>query len=244
MYKFNIIPAIDMKDHQVVRLSQGKMDDSIVYADNPVDMAKHWFDKGTTRLHLVDLNGAFEGKPVHFQEVEQISKKCPDLKIEVGGGIRNIKNVDDYMNSGVDFCIIGTAAIKDPDFLRLACEKYPEKIILGIDAKNGMVATHGWDEVSELSAVDLAHQFKDSAIESIIYTDIAKDGMLKGMNFKEIEKMASESKFPIIASGGLTNLSDISELLKYKNVSGVIAGKALYEKRFDLEEALGLLNVN
>ncbi len=233
-----IIPAIDLKDHQVVRLSQGKMGEAKVYADNPVMIAGDWINQGAKRIHLVDLNGAFEGKPVHFDEVQQIATAFPEVKIEIGGGIRNLETIQKYIDCGVHYCILGTAAIKNPSLLKEACKKFPKKIILGIDAKDGLVATDGWDKTSHKKAIDLVKEFVDEEIESIIYTDIAKDGMLKGMNHNSIAEMAEVSPFPIIASGGLTSLEDIEKLTKVKNILGVIAGKALYENKFTLKEAI------
>lgn len=233
-----VIPAIDLKDHEVVRLSQGKMGEAKVYSQDPLTIAKKWIDQGATRLHLVDLNGAFEGKTVHFDEVKKISKKFPEIEIEIGGGIRSLKTIEQYIDCGVSYCILGTVAIKDSDLFSQACQKFSRQIILGLDAKNGMVSTEGWEEVSQLSALDAAKRFKDHAVSAIIYTDVAKDGMMKGMNFSGIGQMAKESPFPIIASGGLTSLEDIKALKKIPNVYGVIAGKALYEGNINLEEAI------
>lgn len=235
-----IIPAIDLKDHQVVRLSQGKMGEAKIYSDNAVLMAEEWVKQGAKRLHCVDLNGAFEGKPIHFKEVKEIAEAFPEIKIEVGGGIRNLEALKRYFDCGVSHCIVGTAALKNPELLDEACEKFPKKIILGIDAKNGFVAAEGWGETSRISALDLAKKFKDKKISEVIYTDISKDGMMGGMNFEAIRQMAESAPFPIIASGGLTSLGDIKELKKIKNVSGVIAGKALYEGTIDLREAISV----
>lgn len=233
-----IIPAIDLKDHQVVRLSQGKMGEAKVYADNPLMVAEDWVKQGAKRIHLVDLNGAFEGKPIHFNEIKEMTSAFPEIKFEVGGGIRNLKTLDDYVKCGVSFCILGTSSLKEPSFISESCKKYPGKIILGIDAKKGFVATEGWEKVHEQSAVALVGQFKNEKISEVIYTDIAQDGMMKGMNFDGIRLMASHSPFPLIASGGLTSLEDVRELKKIINVMGVIAGKALYEGLFSLHEAI------
>ncbi len=233
-----IIPAIDLKDHQVVRLSQGKMDQVKIYADNPLLMAEQWVKEGAKRLHLVDLNGAFQGKPIHFKEVKEIAEAFPEIKIEVGGGIRSLDTVEKYFDCGVTYCILGTAALKNPKLLEEACQKFPKKIILGIDAKDGKVATEGWGETSTTLATDLVLKFKERKIVEVIYTDISKDGMMHGMNFAEIKKIATVSPFPVIGSGGLTKLEDIEELKKIPNVSGVIAGKALYEGTINLKEAI------
>ncbi|MBI4411360.1 MAG: 1-(5-phosphoribosyl)-5-[(5-phosphoribosylamino)methylideneamino]imidazole-4-carboxamide isomerase [Deltaproteobacteria bacterium] len=233
-----VIPAIDLKDHQVVRLSQGRMGEAKVYSDNPVEIAEKWIDAGAKRLHLVDLNGAFEGKPIHFKEVESIAKAFPKIQLEIGGGIRDLKTVQAYFKSGVTYCILGTAALKDPRFAGMACAQFPDRIILGIDAKDGMVAVEGWDNVSKIKAGELAKKFTGQKISAVIYTDISRDGMMQGMNFARIRSMASESPFPIIASGGFTRLEEIETLKKIPNVSGVIAGKALYEGLVDLKEAI------
>lgn len=236
-----IIPAIDLKDHKVVRLSQGMMDQSKVYSDDPVFMAGHWIDFGIKRIHLVDLNGAFEGSPVHFDVVEAIAKKYPVIEIEIGGGIRSMDTIERYFNAGARYCILGTVALKKPELLMEASAKYPGKIILGIDAKNGYVATEGWADVSQVKATDIVQKFATCAIESVIYTDIAKDGMLKGMSYDQIEIMANSSPFPIIGSGGLTSLDDIKRLKTMKNILGIIAGKALYEGKIDLKDAIQLV---
>jgi phosphoribosylformimino-5-aminoimidazole carboxamide ribotide isomerase len=226
-----VIPAIDMRDHQVVRLKQGRLSDTTVYAASTLTQAEIWINQGATRLHLVDLNGAFEGKPVHFSGVAAIAKKFPHAVIEIGGGIRTITTVRQYFEHGVSLCILGTAAIKDPELVRRACEEFPRRIILGLDAKNGQVATEGWGETSTTAAAAVAAAFADCALESIIYTDIAKDGMLAGMNLEQITVMKNCGP-PLIASGGLTSLADIDALQKIGGIFGVIAGKALYEARF------------
>lgn len=233
-----IIPAIDLKDHKVVRLSQGKMGEAKVYSLNPLRIAEEWIHKGAKRIHCVDLNGAFDGQPKHFEEVGEIARAFPDIEIEIGGGIRDMETIDKYFNCGVSFCILGTAAINNPELLTEACKKYPGKIILGVDAKDGKVAVDGWDTVSEITAIDLAQKFKNEKIAEIIYTDISRDGMMKGLNIESTNTMASQSPFPIIASGGLTKLDEIKQLKEIKNVSGVIAGKSIYEKLFDLEDAI------
>lgn len=232
-----VIPAIDMKDHQVVRLKQGLMEDSTVYRSSIVEQAEIWISEGTQRLHLVDLNGAFAGKPEHLDEIIQISQAHPHVPIQVGGGIRSFETLETYFENGVSFCILGTIALKDPAFLEDACKRYPGKIILGVDAKNGFVATEGWADVSEMPATDLIARYKDLTLESVVYTDISKDGMLQGMNLEEIAKV-NEIGIPVIASGGLTSLDDIKALKNIEGIHGVIAGKAIYENRFSLADAL------
>jgi phosphoribosylformimino-5-aminoimidazole carboxamide ribotide isomerase len=233
-----VIPTIDMKDRQVVRLKQGRMVDATIYSDSVVDVARKWLSERAERLHLVDLNGAFSGKPVHFSDIKNIRKEFPKIKIEVGGGIRDEDTLQKYFDVGVDFCILGTVAVQNQDAVIKACEKFPGKIILGVDARDGSVATQGWDKVSKVSAIDLVKNFKGCDIESVIYTDISKDGMLAGMNFPKIKEMQS-SGFPLIASGGLSSLADIQKLCAM-NVFGVIAGKALYEGRISLKDAIAL----
>lgn len=232
-----IIPAIDMKNHQAVRLKQGRMEAATIYADSTLAMAEQWIGQGAKRLHLVDLNGAFEGKPVHFEDVTAIAKKFPQIPIEIGGGIRTLETMQKYFDAGVSFCILGTVAIKNPDLVFEATKKFPGKIILGLDAKNGLVATEGWDETSQTKAIDVARRFAGCAIESVIYTDIAKDGMLSGMNLEQIAAMKT-CGFPVIASGGLTSLDDIRALKAIGDLHGVIAGKAIYENRFSVAEAI------
>lgn len=236
-----VIPAIDMKDHQAVRLKQGRMEEATVYATSTLAMAEKWITQGATRLHLVDLNGAFAGRPIHFDDAAEIAKKFPRVKIEIGGGIRTLDTVERYFEHGVSYCILGTVAIKNPELLKQAVHAFPGRIIVGIDAKDGLVATEGWDEASSLTALEVAKRFAGLAIESVIYTDIAKDGMLSGMNFTQIRAMKA-CGFPVIASGGLTSITDISELRAIGDLHGVIAGKAIYEGRFRLEEALAAAN--
>lgn len=233
-----VIPAIDLKDHKVVRLKQGRMEDSTIYSDSPVDIAKQWYAKGVRRLHMVDLNGAFAGSPVHAAEVKAVIEALPDFEIEIGGGIRSLESIETYLRAGARYCILGTIALKSPAFLNEACAKYPDSIILGLDAKDGYVATEGWGEVSQKKATDFIKECEGLKIQSVIYTDIARDGMLKGMNIPAIAEMAAQSTFPIIASGGLTSLDDIKALKKIKNIEAVIAGKALYEGNLELSEII------
>lgn len=234
-----LIPAIDLKDGKCVRLRQGLMDDVTVFSDNPVDMATRWVDAGTKRLHLVDLNGAFEGKPVNGEVVKAIAAKYPDLPIQIGGGIRDEATVQAYLDAGVQYCIIGTKAVQDPQFVIDLCAKFPGHIIVGIDAKNGMVATDGWAEESTTSAVDLAQKFEQAGVSAIVYTDIARDGMMQGVNIDETVRLAESISIPVIASGGVTNMDDIKGLLEVESrgVSGTILGRSIYEGTIDLAEA-------
>lgn len=212
------------------------METAKVYADSILAVAEKWVSEGAKRLHLVDLNGAFAGEPVHFNDVAAVAKKFPHVEIEVGGGIRSLDTVKRYLGAGVDFCILGTAAIRNPRLVIQASRDFPEKIILSLDARGGFVATDGWDKKSKIRAYELVEEFGGLAIESLIYTDVAKDGMLGGMNFSEIELMKG-CGFQLIASGGLASLDDIDRLVKM-DIYGVIAGKALYERRFSLSEAM------
>ena len=242
---FDLIPAIDLKDGQCVRLKQGRMEDATVYHKDPVIAAKKWLDAGTERLHIVDLDGAFAGKPVNLEVIEQICQTCPNLDIQIGGGIRQLKTIDDYLSAGVKYCILGTSAVKDPNLVMQACAKYPQQIILGVDAKNGWVAVEGWDEASTIKVSDLINNFAEQAIAAVIYTDIARDGMLQGVNLESTIELAENSPFPIIASGGVKNLNDIEWLLKaHKNIQGVIAGRALYSGDLLLEDALATIKKN
>lgn len=234
-----LIPAIDLKDGKCVRLRQGLMEDVTVFSDNPVDMATRWVDAGTKRLHLVDLNGAFEGKPVNGDVVKAIAQAYPDLPIQIGGGIRDVETVQAYLDAGVQYCIIGTKAVQDPQFVIDLCAKFPGHIIVGIDAKNGMVATDGWAEESTTSAIDLAQKFEKAGVSAIVYTDIARDGMMQGVNIDETVRLAESISIPVIASGGVTNMDDIKGLcdVESRGVSGTILGRSIYEGTIDLVEA-------
>lgn len=234
-----VIPAIDLKDGQCVRLRQGLMDDSTVFSDNPVATAQRWKDAGCRRLHLVDLNGAFEGEPVNAAAVEAIAKAMPDLPIQIGGGIRSLKTIERYLEAGVSQVIIGTLAVKQPQFVIDACAAFPGAIIVGLDAKAGMVATDGWAEVSDIKATELAKKFEAHGVHSIIYTDIARDGMMQGVNVEATVEMGRASSIPVIASGGVTNIDDIKALAAHTKdgIIGAITGRAIYEGTIDLAEA-------
>ena len=234
-----IIPAIDLKDGQCVRLRQGLMNDSTVFSDEPLAMARRWVDAGCRRLHLVDLNGAFAGEPVNGEVVTAIAAAWPDLPIQIGGGIRNLETIEHYVKAGVSFVIIGTKAVKEPAFVAEACTAFPGRIIVGLDAKDGLVATDGWAEVSELRATDLAQQFESNGVSAIVYTDIARDGMMQGVNVEATLTMARASSIPVIASGGITNLEDIRALkaVASQGICGAITGRAIYEGTLDVAEA-------
>jgi phosphoribosylformimino-5-aminoimidazole carboxamide ribotide isomerase len=234
-----IIPAIDLKDGECVRLRQGEMDDSTVFSDNPVATAQRWVDAGCRRLHLVDLNGAFAGKPVNGDAVTAIAKQFPTLPIQIGGGIRNLETIEFYLNAGVSYVIIGTQAVKQPTFVAEACAAFPDKIIVGLDARDGRVATDGWAEVSALQATDLARRFAGDGVSAIVYTDIARDGMMQGVNVQATLDVAQAGGIPVIASGGITNMRDIRALaaLNSAGIMGAITGRAIYEGTLDLAEA-------
>jgi len=234
-----IIPAIDLKDGECVRLRQGRMEDSTVFAGSPVDMAARWVETGARRLHLVDLNGAFAGEPVNGEVVTAIARAYPDLSIQIGGGIRNGETIEAYLKAGVEFVIIGTKAVKEPEFVTEMCQQFPGHIIVGIDAKKGLVATDGWAEVTEVKAADLAKRFESDGVSAIVYTDIDRDGMMQGVNVEATLAMAKASSIPVIASGGITNMDDIVALNRVANqgVLGAITGRAIYEGTLDVAEA-------
>jgi len=238
-----VIPAIDLKDGQCVRLRQGRMEDSTVFSDDPVQMAGQWLAKGAKRLHIVDLNGAFEGTPVNGEIVTAIAKAYPDLPIQIGGGIRDLQSIEFYVDAGVNYVIIGTAAVKHPEFVKQACDAYPGRVIVGLDAVDGKVATEGWADVSELTAIELAHKFADCGVQAIVYTDISRDGMMQGVNVESTVELAEQSSIPIIASGGVSKLADIVELKSVSNtvtgagIMGAITGRAIYDGKLDLTQA-------
>ena len=230
-----LIPASDLNDGHCVRLRQGRMDDDTVFSDNPVEMAGKWHAAGARRLHLVDLNGAFEGKPVNGEIIQEITRSYPELPVEIGGGIRTIETVEAYLNAGVKYAIIGTKAVEDPDFVSDLCKQFPGHIIVGLDAVEGKVAIKGWAEVSDMDLFDLSRRFEDDGVESIIYTDISRDGMMQGANVNNTAALAQAIKIPVIASGGIHNLSDVEALCKVAHfgISGAITGRAIYEGTLD-----------
>lgn len=234
-----IIPAIDLKDGACVRLRQGLMEDSTVFSDDPAAMASQWVEQGCRRLHLVDLNGAFEGKPVNGDVVTAIAKAHPQLPIQIGGGIRSAETIEYYLNAGVNYVIIGTKAVKEPEFVTQMCKEFSGHIIVGLDAKDGLVATDGWAEVSEVKASELAKRFEQDGVSSIVYTDIARDGMMQGVNVEATVAMAQASSIPVIASGGVTNMDDIRALkdVAEQGICGAITGRAIYEGTLDMAEA-------
>jgi phosphoribosylformimino-5-aminoimidazole carboxamide ribotide isomerase len=230
-----IIPAIDLKDGRCVRLFQGEMDKETVYFEKPTDAARHWLSEGATFIHVVDLNGAVEGRPVHTKEVEAICK-VPGLSVELGGGLRSVETVEAALALGVSRVVIGTAAYDNPNFLRTLCKAFPGKIVVGIDARNGKVAVKGWKETTTMDAVELARRCEGDGASRVIYTDISRDGTREGVNIDETRKLAHAVKIPVVASGGVATLDDIRRLLPLEEdgVEGVIVGKALYAGAFTL----------
>ena len=239
-----VIPAIDLKDGQCVRLRQGLMTDSTVFSDDPAATATRWVNEGARRLHLVDLNGAFEGEPVNASAVEAIARAHPTLPVQIGGGIRELPTIERYLLAGVSYVILGTKAVKEPAFVAAACREFPGNIIVGIDAKEGLVATDGWAEVTTVLATELAKSFEQVGVSAIIYTDIARDGMMAGVNVPATLDMARASSIPVIATGGITHLDDIRALVKHtgEGIEGAITGRAIYEGAISLAEANALID--
>jgi phosphoribosylformimino-5-aminoimidazole carboxamide ribotide isomerase len=240
-----IIPAIDLKEGKCVRLEQGLMDRATVYSDDPATTAKHWEAQGAELLHVVDLNGAFAGVPKNLEAIKAI-RAAIKIQIEVGGGIRDMATIRTLVSIGIDRIILGTAAIENPAFVQEACAVFPGKIIVGIDAKDGMVAIKGWAEVTAVKAVDLALRMQEYGVIAIIYTDIKRDGMLTGPNIEATKALAKALHIPVIASGGVHTMKDIEDLLavRYSGVSGVITGKAIYSGSLDLKEAIMFVKLN
>jgi len=234
-----IIPAIDLKDGQCVRLRKGIMEDTTVFSNNPTEMASKWVSEGARRLHLVDLNGAFEGKPINADCVNEITKSFPDLPVQIGGGIRDLQTANAYIEAGISYLIIGTMAVTNPDFVEKLCDEFPNKIIVGLDANNGLVATDGWAKQTDIDVVELSKKYEQYGVNSIVYTDIARDGMMQGVNVEATANLAKKTSIPIIASGGITNLDDIAALLKnaHYGIMGAITGRAIYEGQLDFNDA-------
>jgi phosphoribosylformimino-5-aminoimidazole carboxamide ribotide isomerase len=238
-----IIPAIDLKDGHCVRLKQGVMEDATVFSEDPAATAKLWVDAGARRLHLVDLNGAFAGKPKNLTAIRQILDSVDrELPVQLGGGIRDLATIETYLDLGISYVIIGTAAVKTPGFLHEACDAFPGHIIVGLDAKDGKVAVDGWSKITGHDVVDLAKRFEDYGVESIIYTDIGRDGMLNGVNIEATVTLAQALRIPVIASGGITNLDDVRALcaVESEGISGAITGRAIYEGSLDFAAAQAL----
>jgi phosphoribosylformimino-5-aminoimidazole carboxamide ribotide isomerase len=237
-----LFPAIDLKDGQCVRLKLGDMNAATVFNDDPAAQARSFEQQGFGYLHIVDLNGAFEGRPVNAAAVDAILKAIR-MPAQLGGGIRDLATVEDWLGRGIRRVILGTAAVRDPSFVRDACKRFPGRIAVGIDAKGGKVAVEGWAETSELTAIELASRFEDAGVAAIIYTDIDRDGVLKGLNLDSTAELARSTSIPVIASGGLASIDDVKALLRpeYAMLEGAITGRALYDGRVDPKEALALL---
>ena len=236
-----IIPAIDIKDGHCVRLFQGEMDKETIYFESPLAAAKHWVAEGARFIHIVDLNGAVEGRPVHTREVETICRET-SLTVELGGGLRSVEAVKAALDLGVDRVVVGTAAYASAELLRVLCEKFPQKIIVGIDARDGKVAVKGWKKTTAMDAVELAQRCAADGASRIIYTDISRDGTREGVNIDETLKLARAVTIPVIASGGVATLEDLRRLLPLEKdgVEGVVVGRALYAGAFSLKEATAL----
>ncbi len=235
-----LIPAIDLKDGHCVRLKQGDMDQSTTFGEDPAAMARKWRDAGARRLHLVDLNGAFAGKPKNYAAIKAILKEVgSEIPVQLGGGIRDLDTIEKYIDGGLRYVIIGTAAVKNPGFLKDACSAFGGHIIVGLDAKDGKVATDGWSKLTGHEVVDLAKKFEDWGVESIVYTDIGRDGMLTGINIEATVKLAQALTIPVIASGGLGSMRDIENLCAVENegIEGVICGRAIYSGDLDFAAA-------
>ncbi|NDH50445.1 MAG: 1-(5-phosphoribosyl)-5-[(5-phosphoribosylamino)methylideneamino]imidazole-4-carboxamide isomerase [Betaproteobacteria bacterium] len=235
-----LIPAIDLKDGRCVRLRQGDMDQSTVFGEDPSEVAKNWLEQGARRLHLVDLNGAFAGQPKNEMAIRKILKIVGSaVDVQLGGGIRDLDTIERYLDAGLRYVIIGTAAVKNPGFLQDACTAFGGHIIVGLDARDGKIATDGWSKLIRHDVVDLGKKFEDYGVESIVYTDIGRDGMLSGINIEATVKLARALTIPVIASGGLSTMSDIEALCEVEGdgVEGVICGRAIYSGNLDFATA-------
>ena len=234
-----VIPAIDLKDGRCVRLLQGDMNRSTIFSDDPISVARRWKDFGCKRLHLVDLNGAFAGEPVNGDIVEQIAEEMADVPIQVGGGIRTLETIKRYCDAGASKIIIGTKAISDIDFVTEACRSFPGKISVGLDARDGRLATEGWSKVSSLMAIEYVEKLVDLGVFEVIYTDISRDGMMGGINVEATLSMARATNIPIVASGGIRDIEDIKRLLEVSSegIVGAITGRAIYEDTLDFKQA-------
>ena len=234
-----LIPAIDLKEGKCVRLRQGRMEDDTVFSDDPVAVAAKWVEQGAKRIHLVDLDGAFAGKPKNADVIHAIVEAFPDLPVQIGGGIRDEETIQGYLNAGVQYVIIGTKAVTEPHFISNVGIEFPGHIIVGLDAKEGKVAIDGWSKLSKHDVIDLAQQFESDGVEAIIYTDISRDGMMEGVNVEATAKLARAIRIPVIASGGITNMDDIHALGKVagEGIMGAITGRAIYEGTLNFAEA-------
>lgn len=238
-----VIPAIDIKDGKCVRLLQGRRDAVTIYSDDPVSVARRWVESGAELIHVVDLDGAFTGVQRNMEKIKAI-RDAVDVQIQVGGGIRDLMVINELINVGIDRVIIGTVAVNKPEIVKEACERFSNRILIAVDAKDGKVAVKGWEEVTDVTAIEFAKKMQDCGITAIIYTDISRDGMLTGPNIEAMESMINALSIPVIVSGGVSRLEDIKALMQVKGLWGVITGKALYEGRLDLREAVELVRGN
>ena len=239
---FELIPAIDLKGGQCVRLKQGRMDDATIYGDDPAAMAGHWQSLGASRLHVVDLDGAFAGKPENRAAIREICGAL-SIPVQLGGGLRDLATIETTLNLGVQRVILGSIAIAKPQLVVDACNAFPGQICVGIDAKGGMVAVHGWDDVTDVAAIDLARRFEDAGVAAIIYTDIARDGMLTGPNIEETVRLAQSISIPVIVSGGIARIEDARACAAHveDGICGAITGRAIYEGTLDFSAAMKTL---
>jgi phosphoribosylformimino-5-aminoimidazole carboxamide ribotide isomerase len=238
-----LIPAIDIKDGKCVRLRQGDMKDTTIFADDPVAAARRWVQAGAQRLHIVDLDGAVAGEPVNADLVHRIVDEFPELPIQIGGGIRDEETVEAYLNAGVQYVILGTKAVNEPHFVSDLCVEFPRHIIVGLDAREGKLAVEGWSKLSKHGLVDLAQHFENDGVEAILYTDISRDGMLSGINIEATRALAESIRIPVIAAGGLTSLDDLKAVCEIgdSGVVGVVAGRSIYEGTLDFSQGLNLV---
>ena len=242
-----LIPAIDLKEGKCVRLKQGMMDSSTVFSEDPVAMAGHWKSLGCRRLHVVDLDGAFAGRPQHQELIQSIAELMGEVPVQVGGGIRTQENIEGYLSQGVSAVVLGTKAVEEPDFLVEMAERFPSRIIIGLDAKQGKVATHGWANTGQVTAVEFAYSIKDLPLAGMVYTDIERDGMMSGLNIESTWNISKKSGIPTIASGGIHELSDVEALkTAFEDDAdlflGAITGRAIYEGSLDFKEGQAILD--
>ena len=236
-----VIPAIDLKNGKCDRLREGKMDEETIFSEDPISTAGSWFSQGAEILHIVDLDGAVNGQPMNQEIIFSIISEFPEKRIQIGGGIRSFESASEYLNEGIERVIMGTSAVEEPDMLKDFCSKFPNRLVLGIDALDGVVKTQGWLKGSGISPSELIKKFEDDPIAAIIFTDISKDGMMIGPNIEATSDLANQTKIPVIASGGVSSLDHITQLVDKKNISGVICGRALYEKVFTYADVLEVL---